>query len=51
MSSPETESKPPEPRIAYRDRPSDDGKHGDGAADPSGIEEDGKEAESILEDQ
>jgi hypothetical protein len=30
-------SEPAVPRTPYRDRPTDDGMHGDGAADPSGV--------------
>jgi hypothetical protein len=29
------------PRTPYRDRPTDDGTHGDGAADPSGVGDQG----------
>jgi hypothetical protein len=37
----------PEPGTAYRDRPSDDGKHGDGGANPSGVGEESKVPERV----
>jgi Protein of unknown function (DUF3072) len=37
VRKPVAHAKPSVPRTPYRDRPTDDGMHGDGGADPSGV--------------